>query len=105
MVSRVIGTSGIPKVGSEVGNSPSSPTVGTVIPCVTVRIVSNAMATNGPGTALLIRGADSWASDPVADGRAAVFQNARSITIPKAGHWVHHDRFEDFVRLVEDFVD
>jgi len=54
---------------------------------------------------LLIRGADSWASDPVADGRAAVFQNARSLTIPKAGHWVHHDQLDLFLAALAGFLD
>jgi pimeloyl-ACP methyl ester carboxylesterase len=54
---------------------------------------------------LLIRGADSWASDPIADGRAAVFQNARSITIPKAGHWVHHDQLDLFLAALAGFLD
>jgi pimeloyl-ACP methyl ester carboxylesterase len=53
---------------------------------------------------LLIRGADSWASDPVGDGRAAVFQNARSITIPSAGHWVHHDQLDRFLAALAEFL-
>jgi pimeloyl-ACP methyl ester carboxylesterase len=52
---------------------------------------------------LLVRGADSWASDPVADGRSEPFQNARLVTIPKAGHWVHHDQLEAFAAAVRDF--
>jgi pimeloyl-ACP methyl ester carboxylesterase len=53
---------------------------------------------------LLIRGADSWASDPIADGRAAVFQHARSITIPNAGHWVHHDQLDRFLAALAEFL-
>ena len=52
---------------------------------------------------LLVRGADSWASDPVQDGRIEPFQDARLVTIPKAGHWVHHDQLELFLRAVRDF--
>jgi len=53
---------------------------------------------------LLIRGADSWAGDPVEDGRMAVFQNARSISIPRAGHWVHHDQLEPFLLALRGFL-
>ena len=54
---------------------------------------------------LLIRGADSWAGDPAEDGRLSVFQNARSITIPLAGHWVHHDQLEPFLAALRTFLD
>jgi pimeloyl-ACP methyl ester carboxylesterase len=54
---------------------------------------------------LLVRGADSWAGDPVADGRMAVFQDARSVTIPKAGHWVHHDQLDAFLATLRAFLD
>jgi pimeloyl-ACP methyl ester carboxylesterase len=53
---------------------------------------------------LLVRGASSWASDPVKDGRSRPFQNARLVTIPKAGHWVHHDQLEVFLREVREFL-
>jgi pimeloyl-ACP methyl ester carboxylesterase len=52
---------------------------------------------------LLVRGADSWASDPVKDGRIEPFQNARLVTIPKAGHWVHHDQLGAFLAAVRGF--
>jgi pimeloyl-ACP methyl ester carboxylesterase len=53
---------------------------------------------------LLVRGADSWAGDPAADGRMAVFQDARSITIPQAAHWVHHDQLELFLDALRGFL-
>jgi len=53
---------------------------------------------------LLIRGADSWAGDPVEDGRSAVFRDARSITIPQAGHWVHHDQLDAFLAALRGFL-
>jgi pimeloyl-ACP methyl ester carboxylesterase len=52
---------------------------------------------------LLVHGTESWASDPARDGRAAAFANARVISIEGAGHWVHHDRFEEFMRVVSGF--
>ena len=54
---------------------------------------------------MLVRGAESWASDPAADGRAARFSNARVETIEQAGHWVHHDQLDQFCGLVDDFLD
>lgn len=53
---------------------------------------------------LLIRGTESWASDPSADGRMAHFQDARLVNLEGAGHWSHHDRFEDFMAAVEEFL-
>ena len=53
---------------------------------------------------LLVRGKESWASDPVEDGRAAHFSNAQIVNIEKAGHWVHHDRLDEFLDLVTTFL-
>lgn len=53
---------------------------------------------------LLVRGTESWASDPEKDGRAAHFQNAKVVNVEGAGHWVHHDRLEEFLGLAEDFL-
>jgi pimeloyl-ACP methyl ester carboxylesterase len=53
---------------------------------------------------LLVRGANSWASDPEKDGRITPFRNARLATIPDAGHWVHHDQLGAFVTELRDFL-
>lgn len=53
---------------------------------------------------LLIRGTESWASDPVKDGRIKHFQNAQVAAIEGAGHWAHHDRFDEFVSIVRNFL-
>jgi pimeloyl-ACP methyl ester carboxylesterase len=53
---------------------------------------------------LLVRGAESWTSDPAADGRAEAFRNGRLVTIQKAGHWVHHDQLDEVLRLVGPFL-
>ena len=53
---------------------------------------------------LLIRGTESWASDPVKDGRIRHFQDARLVNIEGAGHWSHHDRFEEWMQAVEKFL-
>ena len=53
---------------------------------------------------LLIRGTESWASDPVADGRIAHFKNAKLANIERAGHWSHHDQLDVFMEHVEAFL-
>ena len=53
---------------------------------------------------LLVRGMESWASDPVADGRIAHFKNAQLANIEGAGHWSHHDRLEVFMEHVNGFL-
>ena len=53
---------------------------------------------------LLFRGAESWASDPIKDGRAKAFRNVKFVTIPNAGHWVHHDQLDLFLKEVQEFL-
>jgi pimeloyl-ACP methyl ester carboxylesterase len=53
---------------------------------------------------LLVRGTESWAGDPDEDGTAKAFPAARVVNIEGAGHWVHHDRFEEFMRVVVSFL-
>lgn len=53
---------------------------------------------------LLVYGKESWASNPEKDGRIAHFQNARVVEFERAGHWVHHDRLDDFMALMTDFL-
>jgi pimeloyl-ACP methyl ester carboxylesterase len=53
---------------------------------------------------LLLYGKESqWAGDPVNDGRAAHFRAARVVGIEGAGHWLHHDRLDEFLRIVRAF--
>ena len=52
----------------------------------------------------LVYGANSWASNPERDGRAAHFQNATVAEIPEANHWVHHDQFEAFMAGLNRFL-
>ncbi len=53
----------------------------------------------------LIYGMDSWASNPKYDGRIAYFGDNASVSeYERAGHWVHHDRFEDFAAEVREFI-
>jgi len=53
---------------------------------------------------LLIRGSESWAADPEEDGKASAFHAYRAVVVKDAGHWVHHDRLDDFMKVVEDFL-
>ncbi len=54
---------------------------------------------------LLIRGTESWASDPLKDGRVKHFSDARVENIDKAGHWVHHDQLGIFLDMTKEFLD
>ena len=53
---------------------------------------------------LLVYGKESWASNPAEDGRVAAFNHAKVVTIEKAGHWVHHDRLDEFLSLTRAFL-
>jgi pimeloyl-ACP methyl ester carboxylesterase len=54
---------------------------------------------------LLLWGKESrWASDPAADGRAAHFKHARVVGMDRAGHWLHHDRLDEFLKIVGTFM-
>jgi len=53
---------------------------------------------------LLVYGKESWASDPLNDGRARHFREAKVIAIENAGHWVHHDRLDAFLDLVRGYL-
>ena len=53
---------------------------------------------------LLLYGKESRAGDPTADGRAEHFKNVRIAGIDGAGHWLHHDRLEEFLRIVGEFL-
>jgi len=53
---------------------------------------------------LMVYGKESWASDPRKDGRAQFFKDASFVQIAGAGHWVHHDQLETFMKLVEPFI-
>jgi pimeloyl-ACP methyl ester carboxylesterase len=54
---------------------------------------------------LLFRGLESWAADPEQDGRIHVIENCRLISVPGAGHWVHHDQPEVFLRAIREFFE
>jgi pimeloyl-ACP methyl ester carboxylesterase len=53
---------------------------------------------------LLCYGEKSWASNPETDGRISIFQNAKVVSFPDAGHWLHHDRYEMFMDELNRFL-
>jgi len=53
---------------------------------------------------LLVCGEESWASNPAQDGRAQFFRDAEVVSFARAGHWVHHDRLEDFTATAKRFL-
>lgn len=54
--------------------------------------------------ALLIRGTDSWSTDPREDGNAPYFKTTEFVDIENAGHWVHHDQLDEVLRVVRAFL-
>lgn len=52
----------------------------------------------------LAYGEKSWASNPEGDGRVAYFRNASVKEYPDAGHWLHHDSYNEFVRDLRDYL-
>jgi pimeloyl-ACP methyl ester carboxylesterase len=53
---------------------------------------------------LLLYGKESASGNPAEDGRAEPFRHAKVIGVDGAGHWLHHDRLEDFLRIVRTFL-
>jgi pimeloyl-ACP methyl ester carboxylesterase len=51
---------------------------------------------------LLPWGRRSWNGDPDTDGTTALFRNARAAAFD-AGHWLHHDRFDVFMKTLQQF--
>ena len=53
---------------------------------------------------LLFRGLDSWMEDPYKSGHIKSIRNHRLINVPNAGHWLHHDQTDTFVRETRNFL-
>lgn len=53
---------------------------------------------------LLFWGMESRFTDPSIDARAAVIPNHKLVKVPKAGHWVHHDRLDVFLEETRKFL-
>jgi pimeloyl-ACP methyl ester carboxylesterase len=53
---------------------------------------------------LILWGEESWGGRKVQLDLSS-FHDYRSVMVERAGHWVHHDQFDVFIRLVNDFLD
>ncbi|MBI4903612.1 MAG: alpha/beta hydrolase [Acidobacteria bacterium] len=49
-------------------------------------------------------GLESWAPDPEKDGRTETLKDYRMVRVANAGHWVHHDQLELFLREARAFL-
>jgi pimeloyl-ACP methyl ester carboxylesterase len=53
---------------------------------------------------LLFWGRQSFALDPETDPQAALIHNRRVVKVDQAGHWLHHDQLEVFLRETKQFL-
>lgn len=53
---------------------------------------------------LLFWGEESFAPIPTSDPRVKAMRNCRLITVPHAGHWLHHDQLDLFLRETTPFL-
>jgi pimeloyl-ACP methyl ester carboxylesterase len=53
---------------------------------------------------LLLYGKESRAGNPEDDGRASLFRHAKVAGVDGAGHWLHHDRLDEFLKIVRAFL-
>jgi pimeloyl-ACP methyl ester carboxylesterase len=53
---------------------------------------------------LLLYGKESRSGNPVEDGRAQFFRKVRVVGLEGAGHWLHHDRLDEFLRIAREFL-
>jgi pimeloyl-ACP methyl ester carboxylesterase len=53
---------------------------------------------------LLVWGRESWLPDPDTEDRAFVIPNRQVLKVDGAGHWVHHDRLDQFLEASKRFL-
>ncbi len=53
---------------------------------------------------LLISGSESWNRRAARADPSKQFKDASHITVKNAGHWVHHDQLDEFLRLSRAFL-
>src|SRR6185312_5197356 len=51
---------------------------------------------------LLLYGKESQSGNPAEDGRAQLFRHVSVVGIDGAGHWLHHDRLDDFLAIIRE---
>ncbi len=53
---------------------------------------------------LVFWGARSFTVNPIADGRCALISDCHTVLYEDTGHWLHHERFDDFMAEVRAFL-
>ncbi len=53
---------------------------------------------------LICWGPESWTTNPATDGRSEHFRDHRNLTFENAGHWLHHDQFDQFIAALREFL-
>jgi pimeloyl-ACP methyl ester carboxylesterase len=53
---------------------------------------------------LIFWGLESFAPVPDNDPRVTAIRNRKLVKVPKAGHWVHHDQLELFLKQTASFL-
>jgi pimeloyl-ACP methyl ester carboxylesterase len=53
---------------------------------------------------LLIEGSESNLRRPLRDELASALRDSQTLTVQGAGHWVHHDQLDEFVRLAREYL-
>ena len=54
--------------------------------------------------ALMFWGLESWAPVPEMDPRRLAIPDCRLVSVPNAGHWLHHDQLEFFLKETKAFL-
>jgi pimeloyl-ACP methyl ester carboxylesterase len=53
---------------------------------------------------LIFWAAKSFTVNPIADGRTDLIRSSRTVVYENAGHWLHHERFDDFLAELRAFL-
>ncbi len=53
---------------------------------------------------LLFWGKQSFARDPEIDPQAAAIPNKKIVKVDNAGHWLHHDQLDLFLKETKEFL-
>jgi pimeloyl-ACP methyl ester carboxylesterase len=54
---------------------------------------------------LMFWGMESFAPPPENDRRIKAMRNCRLVTVPNAGHWLHHDQLQFFLQETSQFLE
>ncbi|SNS56966.1 Pimeloyl-ACP methyl ester carboxylesterase [Sphingomonas laterariae] len=80
------------------------PAVGNMSPADISQAEKHALWAAVTCPVILAYGKDSWASNPAEDGRDRHFRDASTALFDDAGHWLHHDRRDAFIAMMQDFI-